>query len=74
MASDTTTFPLTGPIKLQVRLGYGSITVTAQDDPARRPSGSARGTVIAMSWIASLSGWRGRPCSSPDRTRVDWQT
>jgi hypothetical protein len=31
MASNTTTFPLTGPINLVVRLGYGSITVATHE-------------------------------------------
>jgi hypothetical protein len=34
MASDISTFPLSGPINLLARLGHGSITVTAQDDLA----------------------------------------
>jgi hypothetical protein len=32
MAKQLSTFPLTGPINLQVRLGHGSVTVTAHDD------------------------------------------
>src|SRR5947209_3001062 len=32
MAASSTTFPLTGPIALQVRLGHGSLTVAARDD------------------------------------------
>ncbi|MGH9101542.1 MAG: hypothetical protein ACRDYD_00930 [Acidimicrobiales bacterium] len=34
MASGTSTFPLSGPMRLLVRLGHGSITVAAQDDLA----------------------------------------
>ncbi len=34
MAKHVSTFPLTGPINLQVRLGHGSVTITAHDDLA----------------------------------------
>ena len=51
MASESTRFPIDGPINLVARLGHGSITVAARDDLAEAVVQLRPGTTRAMSSI-----------------------